>query len=363
MGAGQYYSEQAAKQTLAPGSLFADPMAANNAAPPQAPNALTATSGLTPGQIANRDSILRMAAANHKQAYQRSDGYLVIADPGLPQDAIDRGITTTGDYQQYSQNQIADRQIAAAKEIAAQGNAFNERQLAETKAIRDDIQRKSDEQAERRNVYMRGQTSALGDASTRINEAFGGFTDDYFSQYVRDWMAQAGNELGYNRGLANKGMLFGLARQGLSDSQELANQTGILDEAQGKAIVDETGKAQSGAATLRANIGAAKKGLLGQVAEAQAIAPPIETGTIGDVNNALDLQNRTISGIATGANDVAASLKAVPTVSPMGNVFTGLLGGAGGYMSGVNNQNSLAYYYGGVNGTNPGSSRSTSVTR
>lgn len=280
-------------------------------------------------------------------------GQAVAADPGIPQEAIDRGITTSTAYQVDAQQRIADQQIAAQKSIADQQNTFNQQQLAEAKRIQDMQQQAANDQAMRQTTYNQGQTQALSDASQRINDAFAQFSPDYFNQYMQDYMAQVNDQLGYQRTQADRQMLFGLARQGLSDSQQLANSTGLLDETQGRTLADEVGKAQGAAGQLRANVGQAKQGLLGQVAEAQAVGPPIATASLGDVNSALDQQNRQISGIATRAGDVVASLKGVPTVSGLGNIFSGVLGGAGAYLGGVQNQNAMNMYRQGVAGTNP----------
>jgi predicted TPR repeat methyltransferase len=213
----------------------------------------------------------------------------------------------------------------------------------------------------RQTTYNTGQRSALEDASKRINDAFGVFGDDYFNKYANDYMAQVNDQLGYQRTQADRQMLFGLARQGLSDSQQLANATGLLDETQGRTIADEIGQAQASAGQLKTNVANAKQGLLGQVAQAQAVGPPIATSSLGDVNSALDQQNRQISGIATNAGDVVSSLKGVPTVSALGNIFSGVLGGASSYLGGAQAQNALNMYRQGVAGTNPGGGKSTSI--
>ena len=174
-------------------------------------------------------------------------------------------------------------------------------------------------------------------------------------------MAKVCYKLGYLRKQADRDMMFGLARQGLTDSQQRANATGLLDEAQGRTIADEIGQAQTAAGQLQTNVGTAKKNLLDQVAAAQSVGPPISTSSLGDVNSALDQQNRQISGIAGNSQDVVASLKGVPTVSSLGNIFSGLVTGGSDYLGGAQAQNANLARAGGLAGTNPGSGKSTSL--
>jgi hypothetical protein len=263
-----------------------------------------------------------------------------------------------------AQQQIADKQIAAQKDIAQQQNDFNQQQLAEQKRLQDLQQQAVQDQALRQTTYNTGQQKALSEASQRINDAFAQFSPDYFNQYAADYMAQVNDQLGYQRTQADKQMLFGLSRQGLSDSQQLANQTGLLDEAQGRTIADKIGEAQGAAGQLKTTVGNAKQNLLGQVAQAQAVGPPIATSSLGDVNSALDQQNRSISGIATNAGDVVASLKGVPTVNSLGNIFAGLIGSAGNYLGGTQAQQALNAYNrnAGLGGTNPNSGKSAGFT-
>jgi len=284
-----------------------------------------------------------------------SNGSLIIGEPGLPQEAIDNGITTQAGWQSFSQQRIADQQIAAQKDIAQQQTDFNTKQLDEVKQIQAQQQQAVDDQALKQSTYNQGQTQALGDASKRINDAFGVFGDDYFNQYANDYMNQVNDQLGYQRTQADKQLAFGLARQGISDSQQRANATGLLDETQGRTIADEIGQAQQAAGTLRSNVGQAKQSLLGQVATAQSVGPPIATSSLGDVNSALNQQNQQISGIAANAGDVVASLKGVPTVSSLGNIFSALTTGTAGYLGGVNSNNANAAYKAGagLGGTNP----------
>lgn len=292
------------------------------------------------------------------------NGRMVAVDPGLPQEAIDRGIYTTTGWQTYAQQQIADKQIAAQKEIAQQQTDFNQQQLAAVKELQDAQQKAIDEQALRQSTYNQGQNQALNEASQRISDAFAAFSPEYFNQYASDYINQVKDQLGYQRTAANRGMLFDLSRRGISDSQQLANATGLLDEAQGRKLAEQTQAAQDAAAELRSKAAQAKQGLLQQVEQVQAVGPPVTTSSLGDVNTALNQQNQQISGIASNAGDVVASLKGVPTVSTLGNIFSGVLGGIGSYLGGAQAQQALNAFNvnrSGVSGTNP-NAKSTTIS-
>jgi len=285
-----------------------------------------------------------------------ASGGAIYGDPGLPQSAIDAGITTTAGYQAYNQQQIADQQMAAQKAIADQQNTYNQQQLAAMQAQQAQQQQAAQDQANRQTTYDQGRAANLNAASQQINDAFAAFTPDYFNQYAQSYTNQAADQLAYQRQQADRTMNYGLARQGLSDSQARANATGILDETQGRALADQIQAGQSQAAQLQSQVSQAKQGLLGQVQNAGAIAPPIAGATMGDVTGALQTQNNAISGIAGNAGNLIASLKGVPTVSGLGNIFSGVLGNLGSYLGGAQAQNQTNAFNT-LSGTNPNAVR------
>jgi hypothetical protein len=323
--------------------------------------------GDTPAaQAANLAAVKQQAASQGKVVVPDANGHPMIVDQGVPADvAKATGITTGQDYQIYAQQQIAQQQMDAQQQIAQQQEDFNTKQLQAQQDLQARQEQAAADQAQRQSVYNQGQASQLRDASQQINDAFGMFSPDYFKQYAQDYMTQVGDQLGYQRQQADKQMKFGLSRQGLSDSQELANQTGILDEAEGAQLSQSAGTAQSQAAQLQQSILQQKQGLLQQVADAQSVGPPIATSSLGDVNNALNTQQQRISGIANSAGDVIAATKGVPTVSPLGNIFAGLIGSTSSYLGGTQAQNALTAYRNaaGLNASNPGgTSRGNSST-
>ena len=84
------------------------------------------------------------------------------------------------------QQEIADKQIQAQKDIAGQQDTFNQQQLAETKRIQDLQQQAQNDQALRQTTYNTGQRTALDSASQQINDAFAAFWPDFFNLYASD---------------------------------------------------------------------------------------------------------------------------------------------------------------------------------
>jgi hypothetical protein len=99
----------------------------------------------------------------------------------------------------------------------------------------------------------------------------------------------------------------------------------LLEETAGRAAADQTTAAQQASQQLQANVTGAKQNLLGQVTSAESIGAPIAGGSIEDVNNALQTQRSAITGLTSTAGDTVASLKAVPPVSTLGDIFQGVI--------------------------------------
>ena len=176
----------------------------------------------------------------------------------------------------------------------------------------------------------------LSQGAQQVNDAFAQFTPDYFNNYATQYMAKVNDQLKQQQDQATKQLAFGLARQGISDSQAGLNQSQLLTETAGRTLADQTTQAQQQAAQLQAQTASAKQNLLGQVQGAESIGSPIAGSTEQDVNASLDTQRSAISGITSGAGDVAASLTAVPPVSPLGDVFSGLVTSGGSLLQGLN---------------------------
>lgn len=280
-------------------------------------------------------------------------------EQGVPLEYAKRGAGSVASYQQMAAADLSDKQIKAQKEIADQQQAFNEKQFAAQQALQAQQQQQADEQAARQTAYDTGRSQLLQEGTQQISDAFSRFSPDYFDQYAKDYMSKATDDITYQKNLATKQMLFGLARQGIGTSQAGVNQRGLLEETAGRATADQTQNAQNAENALKANVAGARQNLLGQVTASESIGSPIAAGDMGGVNQALQTQRSAISGIAANSGDVVSSLQGVPTVSSLGNIFAGLLNSAGSYLGGANANAALGRYnraLAGLGGTNPGQS-------
>jgi hypothetical protein len=296
--------------------------------------------------------------------YQGRD---IEGDPGIPQEYIDRGIFDTLGWQMTAQKDESDRQMAQQKQIADEQLAFNQKQLQAQQDQQAALQKQADEQAARQTTYDTGRASLLSEGTAKINDAFSRFSPDYFNQYTSDYLTKATDDINYQKGLASKALLFGLARQGLGASQAAVDQQGLIEEKAGMATAQQTQAAKDAAAQLTGQVAQSKNNLLNQVQAAESLAPPIAGVNDQSVNAALDTSRAAISGVANNAGDTIASINGVPTVSPLVNIFSGVMGNVGSFLSGNNAQTSnLAYNSAlarasGPGGTNPGQT-STKVT-
>jgi hypothetical protein len=286
----------------------------------------------------------------------------VVGEQGLPQAAIDAGYTTNTSYEEYLQQKTSDEQIAAQKEIAAQSEAFNEKSLQYQKDLQAQTQAETERQAANESAYETGRTQLISQGAQQVNDAFAKFTPDYYSQYAKDYMSQVEDQYAQQRKTADKSMLFGLARSGLSDSQALANQKGLLDEAEGRALAEQTQTAQQQAASLQSNVASTKQNLLSQIQSSEGLGAPVSTSSIDDVTSSLNTARNQISGITNSAGDVTASLTAVPTVSTLSNIFANVLTGGGSYLQGASYGNTSGFRAG-LSGSSPSGSGSTSISR
>jgi len=236
--------------------------------------------------------------------------------------------------QMLQQQQLSDKQIAAQKEIADQQNAFNQQQVQLQQDLQAKQQAQVDAQAQRQTEYDTGRSSLLSEGSSAIDKAFAGFNDDYFNNYASSYMAKAKDQIDQEKVQAQKQLAFGLARHGTLDSQANANAQGILAETEGRTLADQGVTATNQAGALRANVAQAKANLLGQVQASESIGSPIAAGDEGSVQSALQNQRSAISGVTNQAGDVISSLQAIPTVSPLANIFSSALGSFGAFNQG-----------------------------
>ena len=269
---------------------------------------------------------------------------LVNVEQGIPQDYINRGASTIATYQTMASQDLSDKQIAAQQKIADQQQAFNQQQFDYQKQQAQQQQDQANQQAARQSEYEQGRAGLLDQGAKQVNDAFAQFTPDYFNQYAKDYMTQAQDDIGRQQQTAQKNLALQAAAQGLSDSQANVNQQGLIQETAGRATAEQTQNAQNAEAQLQTNVAGAKQGLLGQVQASESIGSPIAGSTEQDVQSGLNTQRSAISGITANSGDIVSSLNAVPTVSTLGNIFSGILGTAGSAFSGLTTNQALTAF-------------------
>jgi hypothetical protein len=263
----------------------------------------------------------------------------------LPQDAIDRGFTTQAGYQLQVQKDESAAQLAQQQKIADAQAAENQRQLAAQQAAQEKQQADIAAQAKRQTDYETGRQQALGEGTAKINEAFGKFSPEYFQNYAKDYLTQASDQIQRQQTAAQRDLLFGLARQGISQSQARADQMGLLAEDTGRATAEQSQKGIEASNQLASDVANKRQNLTQQLVAAQSIGSPIAGSDDASVQGALNTQRNAISGITNSAGDTIASLSGVPQVNTLANVFGNLMTSAGSYMGGVNANTALNQYY------------------
>jgi hypothetical protein len=292
------------------------------------------------------------------QYYINSNGQTVAGETGLPQAAIDQGYTTVADWQYAEQNAVNDKSYKQTQDISDKQNAYNEKVLQYTKDTDAETKKQSQEQSDRQTTWDQGRAKLLSEGQQKVNDAFAQFTPDYFKGYTDKYLAQAADDIAYQKLPAQKQMAFGLARRGVIDSQSGINQAGVISEEEGRALAKSTQDATDSTNALRSKVSNAKSNLLGEVLSAESIGSPIAAGTTAGVTTNLDTTSKAISGVTNSAGDVTASISGVPTVSTVSNIFGGALSAAGSYLGGTQaaaglNRYNTALSGTGLSGTNP----------
>jgi hypothetical protein len=269
----------------------------------------------------------------------------VQAEAGLPQDAIERGFTTQAGYQLQVQKDESAAQLAQQQKIADAQAAENQRQLEAQQAAQAKQQADVAAQAKRQTDYDTGRNQALAEGTAKIGDAFSKFSPEYFQNYAKDYLTQASDQINRQETAAQRSLLFGLARQGLGQSQASVDQMGLLKEDTGRATADATQKGLDASNQLAADVAGKKQNLTQQLVAAQSIGSPIAGSDDASVQGMLNTQKNAMSGITNSSGDTVASLSGVPQVNTLANIFGNLMTSAGSYMGGVNANTALNQYY------------------
>ena len=166
------------------------------------------------------------------------------------------------------------------------------------------------------------KASALTAGMSNINNAFGGFNDDYFNNLAKNYTDYATPQLQDQYDLSKKNITYALARGGNLNSSVAGDQQALLDKENATNLEDIAGTAQDYANTARQNVQSQKQNVVSQL----------------DASYDPDAAN-------TEALSSAKSLAVPVSFSPLGNMFSDIAAAAA--------QNKLAttvYPYGGPMG-------------
>lgn len=187
---------------------------------------------------------------------------------------------------------------------AAISQAKSDQQMAETKA----------EEAARQARVVQGRQN--------IDSTFDNtFTPSYFDKYASDYSGYYNPQLDDQFAKTKQDLIYALSRQGILSSQAGVDKLAEADKQLAEKRLQVSSEATDAANALRSNVEKQRSGLY-----------------------SLNESSADPSAISTRAGAEATSLAAPVSYSPLGDVFSGLLGGLGSFMSGMqSNVNSPMY--------------------
>jgi hypothetical protein len=275
----------------------------------------------------------------------------------------------TSFYQlQLQQLQMAQQQQASAAALQEQQREFDVSQsnrtedIASQKEQQAQTQTLADQQAALTEQWQQGRTQEAGQATDAVNKAFAQFTPDYYANYVKAYEGNYNPEIERQYGVAKQNLAYGLARQGIGQSQSAATQEGLLAQEKGRNEAQVAGRAVDASTALQGNVENAKQSLLATALSDQTLGSPITPGSADAITAQFDQTSRALSQVTSQAGDVVGTLSAPPTYNALGNLFGDAASGvasyaAGNYLGTVN----PGYNAPSVTAANPASSGSSRV--
>ena len=251
--------------------------------------------------------------------------------------------------QQIQMQQQADASSAALAEQQREfdiSQANRTQDIASQKQQQDQTQALADQQAALTQQWQTGRAQEASSATDAINKAFAQFTPDYYSGYTKAYEQNYDPEVQRQYGVAKQNLLFGLARQGLDQSQSSATQQGLLAQELGRNTTDVANRAVDATNTLQSNVQGAKANLMNTALSDQTLGSPIAPGSADAITAQFDQTSKALSQVTSQAGDVVNTLAAPPTYNALGSLFGDAASGVASYVSG--NQ-AAAYNLGGFN--------------
>lgn len=245
--------------------------------------------------------------------------------------------------QQIQMQQQADASSAA---LAEQQREFDISQANRTQDITSQQQQQTqtqalaDQQAALTQQWQTGRAQEASSATDAINKAFAQFTPDYYSGYTKAYEGNYDPEVERQYGVAKQQLEYGLARQGINQSQSSATQQGLLAQDKGRQEANIANQAVDATTTLQGNVENAKQNLMSTALSDQTLGSPITPGSADAITAQFDQTSKALSQVTSQAGDVVNTLSAVPSYNALGSLFGSAASGVASYVSG----NQLADY-------------------
>jgi hypothetical protein len=267
--------------------------------------------------------------------------------------------------QQMQMQQQAAASAAALKEQQREfdtSQANREQDIASQKQQQDQVQAQADQQAALTQQWQTGRTQEAGQATDAINQAFAQFTPDYYSGYVKAYEQNYDPEVERQYGIAKQQLGYGLARQGIGQSQSAATQQGLLAQDKGRQEATIANQAVDASTQLQGNVENAKQSLLATALSDQTLGSPITPGSADAITAQFDQTSKALSQVTSQAGDVVGTLSAPPTYNALGNLFGNAASGVASYASGnLMGSYNQAYNQPSATASSPSSSSSARV--
>lgn len=243
--------------------------------------------------------------------------------------------------QQMLQKEQMEQSAAASKAaLDEQQREFDtsqknrEQDLADTKKQQDTQAAEIARQAALTQQWQTGRANEAANARQSIDDAFAQFTPDYYNKYTQAYRDNYTPEVDRQYGLAKQNLAFGLARQGITQSQAAATQQGLLAQDRGRQTADISNKAVDATTGLQNSVQNAKSGFLNTALSDQTLGSPITPGSADAIGSAFDQTSRALSQVRSSAGDVVGTLAAPPSYNALGNLFGSAASGVANYVAG-----------------------------
>lgn len=199
------------------------------------------------------------------------------------------------------------------------GNDAAAQQSAQQMQFMQDQQAKADAKEAQRQADIAAGT-------TKINEAYAGYTPQYFDEIARDYTTNyAKPQIDIQQGRDLRQAKFGLARNGISNSSAAATEFGDINTIYGQAATDAANRGLQLAQDRQSQVNSSRSAALSQL---QAADQPYST-----VANAV--QGATayrVSPAAVAITDLLTNAAGAVNRSYINNAYTG--NGGGGFFGG-----------------------------